>query len=115
MRVLPNKQIEEWLRERWNGLLDWDSANIQKLAKHDIEVADVESVLSMTFICVGKIEAPEDINILWGEDRFLIIGKHADSRLFAIIWTPRGDRIRVISCRRARPNEKKAYQERFEN
>ncbi|MDL1872650.1 BrnT family toxin [Deltaproteobacteria bacterium PRO3] len=43
------------------------------------------------------------------ENRFAIIGP-LDGKLFTCIYTIRGDRIRIISCRRSREKEAKLYE-----
>ena len=42
------------------------------------------------------------------EERWLAIGE-TDGRVIAIVFTWRGDTLRIISARRARKNEKRAY------
>ena len=44
----------------------------------------------------------------YGEDRLLTVGGIQD-RLFAVVWTLRGDRIRIISARPATPQEARTY------
>ena len=46
----------------------------------------------------------------YNEDRWLAIGM-IGSRLHAVSFTIRGDRIRIISLRRAEPREKRLYHE----
>lgn len=46
------------------------------------------------------------------EPRFLVIGKIRD-KLYSCIYTTRGERIRLISCRRARGKEVQLYHEYF--
>lgn len=43
------------------------------------------------------------------ENRFAIIGP-LDGRLYTCIYTLRGERIRMISCRRSREHERKLYE-----
>jgi uncharacterized DUF497 family protein len=43
------------------------------------------------------------------EARFLVIGL-IDGRHWAAVWTPRGEKIRLISCRRARIEEVERYE-----
>ncbi len=44
-----------------------------------------------------------------GESRVATIGR-IGSEVWVAIWTPRGAAIRLISVRRARPNERKLYE-----
>jgi uncharacterized DUF497 family protein len=43
------------------------------------------------------------------EERWLSVGK-IEGLLIAIVWTWRGERIRIITMRRARDGEKRRYQ-----
>jgi uncharacterized DUF497 family protein len=43
------------------------------------------------------------------EPRWLVVGR-IDGRLWTAVVTERGDRIRIISVRRARPEEARAYE-----
>jgi uncharacterized DUF497 family protein len=44
----------------------------------------------------------------YGEDRYRVLGRIGE-RLFAVVFTPRGDEIRVISFRRANRREEVLY------
>ena len=46
-----------------------------------------------------------------GEARYMIIGK-IGMRIYSCIFALREDKIRVISCRKARSKEKKVYHEK---
>ena len=46
------------------------------------------------------------------EPRFMVIGK-IGGKLYAGIYTIRGDVLRLISCRRARPKEEQLYHAYF--
>jgi uncharacterized protein len=56
-----------------------------------------------------RIEWSSDKN---GEKRWLTVGSLND-RLVAVIYTVRDGRIRIISARRARKNEERAYNHRY--
>lgn len=45
------------------------------------------------------------------EDRFILIGNSYKSRLLVVVHTERGDRIRIISARKATGKERKYYEE----
>jgi len=45
------------------------------------------------------------------EDRYISIGISVQGRLLLVIHTERGERIRLISCRKATNAERKAYEE----
>jgi uncharacterized DUF497 family protein len=42
------------------------------------------------------------------EERYLSVGE-LERRTVAVVWTPRGDVIRLISARRARASERQAF------
>ena len=44
-----------------------------------------------------------------GESRFVTMGMDALGRILVVIHTPRGDRIRIISARKASPGEAEHY------
>jgi len=44
-----------------------------------------------------------------GEPRFVTLGKDALGRILVVVYTPRGDRIRIISARKASPGEAEHY------
>jgi len=45
----------------------------------------------------------------YGEDRYQLLGK-IEQRLFVLVYTPRGDVIRIISARKANQREVKLYE-----
>ncbi len=45
------------------------------------------------------------------EDRFILIGDSYKNRLLVIVHTERGDKIRIISARKASKKERKQYHE----
>ena len=47
-----------------------------------------------------------------GEQRFMIVGEIKE-KLYSCIFTVRGKKIRVISCRRSRDKEKRGYYEKI--
>ena len=45
------------------------------------------------------------------EDRYVLIGSSHKNRLLVVVYTEKGDRIRIISARKAVKNERKQYEE----
>jgi hypothetical protein len=45
-----------------------------------------------------------------GEERFATVGSDARGRVLVVVYTWRGENIRVISARRATPRERKHYE-----
>ena len=48
------------------------------------------------------------------EDRFVILGNSHGRRLVVVVFTERGEHIRIISARRASRRERKNYEEGIE-
>ena len=44
----------------------------------------------------------------YGESRFVLLGM-VQKRLFSLVYTPRGDALRIISARKANARERKRY------
>jgi uncharacterized DUF497 family protein len=45
-----------------------------------------------------------------GEERWVTVGR-VEGKAFAVVWTLRGGNVRIISARRARDGEERAYRE----
>ena len=75
------------------------------LKKHGISFADAESV----FYDDLAIHL-EDISSE-GELRFIVIGMSSAGQVLVIVYTNRGDEIRLISARKATHREVKSYEE----
>jgi len=79
----------------WNGEFVWDEAKRRSnLAKHHVDFRLAEDL----FADANKLTEQSDIP---GEFRFKTVAA-TEGRIYVVIWTPRGRRIRVISMRRAR-------------
>ncbi len=84
---------------------EWDDAkSAVNMRKHGVPFAVIED-----FDWSSAFVVPDE-RFDYDEDRWLAIGM-IGSRLHALSYTIRGDRIRVISLRRAEPNERKLYHE----
>ncbi len=83
---------------------EWDDAkNAQNYAKHGVWFERARFVFADVF-AVGEIDDRED----YGEDRFLITGMVEGTLLF-VAYAERGDRVRIISARRAEKHEQDDY------
>lgn len=111
MDVINDPKIALWLNEEWDQTLDWNEGNISKLAKHSATVTQIESVFDGDFILGGKVKPPACAK--WNEERFILYGRTEDGRHLTIIWTVRASKIRPITCRSMRKDERKIYEERF--
>lgn len=88
------------------GTVEWDAEKAaSNRRKHGIDFDDAVEVLYDPSLIVRS-----DRN---NEERWIAIGE-MDAGVIAVVVTRRGDAIRIISARRARENEKRAYdQERM--
>jgi uncharacterized DUF497 family protein len=83
--------------------IEWDEAKrMANVAKHGIDFYDVLEVFASSHL---EIEARQTN----GETRRLAVGLIA-GRLVTIVFTHRGEAIRIISARRARHGERRQYQ-----
>jgi uncharacterized DUF497 family protein len=87
---------------------EWDlrkaSRNIQK---HGVYFADAATVFSDEQALKILDEDSEAF-----EDRFIILGMSCPGQVLAVVYTWRGDRIRIISARKATAGERSAYERR---
>ena len=85
--------------------VEWDPNKAAiNLQKHDVRFSDAESVLfdpnALSF---------EDTTAQ-GEPRFIAIGMDHLWRLLVVVYTDRGNRVRLISARSATRSERQKYE-----
>lgn len=73
------------------------------LRKHKVAFADAEPVIYDE--CALTVEDPAD-----GETRWVTVGRDALGRILAVVWTERGEGMRMISARLATAKERQAYE-----
>ena len=82
---------------------EWDSKKaLSNLKKHGIDFADAVSVLEDE----RAITIPDEHPL---EERFATIGMDALGRILVVFFTWRGNRIRIISARKATAKEINQY------
>lgn len=74
------------------------------LRKHGVSFADAEAVF-MDPLALHRIDPDAE-----GEERFVAIGAGSAGHLLVVVYTLRGEAIRLISARRAIPVEIRAYE-----
>jgi uncharacterized protein len=85
---------------------EWDEGKAAfNAAKHGVRFEAARNVFNDPF-AIENVDDRED----YGEDRFILIGM-ASGRLLAVVYTIRGETIRIISARGAEPYEQRAYHE----
>lgn len=86
---------------------DWDeNKNTINISKHGIDFNDIPEAFDNEMLI--KKDERED----YGEDRFIGIGKIMSVEI-VIVWTIRGDKIRIISARQANKKERKIYNDKI--
>jgi len=82
----------------------WDDAKAQSnYRKHGIEFADAVSALTDDY----AITIEDDY---LDEERFVTIGTDAFGRALVVVFTWRGESVRLISARKATHNERRQYE-----
>ena len=85
---------------------EWDAEKAAaNFAKHKVSFEQATGVFSDPF----AIEFIDDREA-YGEERYVLIGV-TESRILAVVYTERDDRIRIISARLATPYERRRYHE----
>ncbi|MBQ1766793.1 MAG: BrnT family toxin [Aquincola sp.] len=84
--------------------IEFDPAKAKtNLVKHRVSFAHAEQALRDPY--AWTIEDPDAT----GEARFVTLGMDALGRLLVVVHTPRGDRTRLISARKASKGESEQY------
>ena len=83
---------------------EWDDAKAEaNLRRHKLSFQAATRVFEDPFVLIEQ-----DLSEDYGEDRFLATGR-VEGLLVIVAYTERGDRIRIISARKANSNEQRAY------
>lgn len=85
--------------------IDWDPNKARaNSANHGVLFSDAEAILYDPNGITRENDRAE------GEQRFVTLGLDALGRALVVVYTYRGDTIRIISARRAARNEVRAYE-----
>jgi hypothetical protein len=88
-------------------LFEWDrNKATSNLDKHGVGFEEAETVFADDF----SVTIP-DPRHSFEEERFVISGTSSSGRLLVVSFTPRGDKIRLISAREATRSERRRYEE----
>ena len=86
---------------------EWDQNKAaQNRAKHRVSFEEAVTVLGDL---LGRIT--DDPRHSEGEERYILLGLSERQRLLAVMFTERGDAIRLISARKATRHERRDYEE----
>ncbi len=87
----------------------WDpDKTANNLRKHGVEFADAVGVLEDERALMREDVAD------YGEERFIAVGMDYLGRILTVVFTYRGEDIRIISARKATKNERLDYESRRE-
>lgn len=92
-------------------LFEWDNKKArQNLKKHGVSFEEAATVFGdpLSLTIDNQLHSEE-------EERFVTIGESNQRRLLVVVYTERGDNIRIISARVATPRERRSYEEGSEN
>ena len=78
--------------------------NAANIAKHGLSVATGDGVLHDPLAITIEDSTALD------ESRWITVGSNSLGSLMVVVWTERGDEIRLISVRPATPKERKSYE-----
>ncbi len=88
---------------------EWDEQKRQiNVKKHGVDFIDVPEVFD------GDIVTIPDERFDYGENRFIVIGI-LKNMVIVVVYTERGENIRIISARKATKNEKIYYFQQISN
>lgn len=88
---------------------DWDDGNEEKnWLNHGVQAWEAEDC----FFDKQKRLAHDLFHTTEFEARFILLGRTRRSRLLFVVFTIRGDRVRVISARDCTPKERRLYAKR---
>ncbi len=83
--------------------VEFDAAKRQKTLEHrGLDMARAAEIFAGPTLTIA------DDRKDYGEERFITIGR-LESRMVAVVWTPRGAARRIISLRKANDREQAAY------
>ncbi len=89
-------------------IFEWDERKAQEnFRKHRVSFDEAKTV----FLDPFSITIP-DPNHSIDEERFIDIGTSIGGRVLVVVYTERGDNIRLISSRKATLAERRKYEER---
>jgi len=91
--------------ERLSGF-DWDDGNVDKnWERHGVSFFEAEQVFFNRPLLLY-----EDLRHTESESRWYVLGRTEAGRLLMIVFTTRGDKVRVISARDMSRKERRIYE-----
>lgn len=108
MKFVADPAAASWLEDLCSRPpeFEWDAGNRTKSAKHGVAIEEVETILRHAVLFAGRITEPHHDELRWS-----LLGRDDRRRRLALVFTRRGDRLRPISCRPMRRQERRVYEE----
>ena len=85
------------------SMFEWDADNREHIKEHGFTQEDAEEA----WLDINNL--PADATPVEGEWRQAIIGMTHDLRLVHVVWTERGDLVRLFEARKPTPREARLY------
>jgi uncharacterized DUF497 family protein len=79
----------------------------ENVRKHRVSFEEAKTVFNDPFL-VTFVDRDHSAT----ESRYVSVGSSSEGRVLIVIHTERGKNVRLISCRRATPSERRVYEER---
>ncbi|QTA92316.1 BrnT family toxin [Desulfonema magnum] len=90
-----------------NLTFEWDEEKADKnLRKHGVSFEEAKTVFNDSFLMTYP-----DLEHFYNEKRHISIGCSANARILVLIHTERNENIRIISCSKATPKERRIYEQ----
>ena len=87
-----------------NDEFEWDDSEAEaNLRKHKVRFRAASRVFDDPLVLIEQ-DLAED----YDEDRFVAVGR-VEGLLITVVFTERGERVRIISARKANNDERRAY------
>lgn len=99
--------IIDWLFSHEEFVFEWDDGNQTKSkTKHDVEISEAEEI----FYDEDKVPLGIQVQPVVDEPRFGLLGKTLKSRFLHTVFAIRDGKVRIISTRPMRKNERNLYE-----
>jgi len=88
-------------------LFEWDENKAKRnFSKHNVSFEEASTIFGdpLSVTIDDPVHSHE-------EERFVTVGRSVKHKLLVVVHIDRGDRIRIISARKATYNERKSYEE----
>lgn len=91
------------------GPYEWDETKRNlNLTKHALDFRDIVDLEWDTALFLP--DRPKD----YGEERYIAVGR-LRGRVVIVVFSPKGEKLRIISLRKANERERRIYESKLEN